>query len=202
MHLTKERRCRSVYRRKCVALLSVLFLLLTTVVSCKDQPSDDKTVTDHIIRQYLTALCEYDIKTMNQNSLSVIESYGDSKEINASCKVLAARISWQIEGISINGNAAIAQITLVRPQNFEVICTDALGDAMRQIEQNTERTPAQMLGASIKSRAEKTDAVQISVEIPMSKVADKWMIGKTHTIDGIISEIRTPTAAVYALIGQ
>ena len=139
---------------------------------------------------------------MNKNSLSVIESYGDSKAVNASCKVLAARISWQIENISINGNAAIAQITLVRPQNFEVICTDALSDAMRQIEQNAERTPAEILASAIKSRAEKTDAVQISVEIPMSKVANKWMISKTHTIDGIISEIRTPTSAVYSLIGQ
>ena len=188
-------------RRSTCVLLSVMLLLLT-VVSCKEQPSDDKTVTDQIIRQYLTALCEYDIKTMNKNSLSVIESYGDSKAVNASCKVLAARISWQIENISINGNAAIAQITLVRPQNFEVICTDALSDAMRQIEQNAERTPAEILASAIKSRAEKTDAVQISVEIPMSKVANKWMISKTHTIDGIISEIRTPTSAVYSLIGQ
>lgn len=189
-------------RRSTCALLSVMLLLLLTVVSCRDNPSDDKTMTDEMITQYLTALCEYDIKTMNQNSLSVIESYGDGKAVNASCKVLAARISWQIENISINGNAAIAQVTITRPKNFEVICTDALSDAMKQIEQNTERTPAEILAASIKTRAEKTDAVQISVEIPMSKVANKWMIGKTHTIDGIISEIRTPTAAVYSLIGQ
>lgn len=188
-------------RRSTCALLSVMLLLLT-VVSCKDTPSDDKTVTDEIITQYLTAMCEYDIPTMNRNCLSVIESYGDSKAVNDSCRVLAARISWQIEAISINGNAAIAQVTIVRPKNYEVICTDALDDAMQQIEQNTDRSPAEILAASIKTRAEETDAVQISVEIPMSKISNKWMIGKTHTIDGIISDIRTPTAAVYSLIGQ
>ncbi len=189
-------------RRSTCALLPVMLLLLLTVVSCKDTPSDDKAMTDEMITQYLTAMCEYDIKAMNKNSLSVIESYGDGKAVNASCKVLAERIEWQIENISIDGNAAIAQVTIVRPQDFEAICTDALGDAMQQIEQNTEHTPAEILAASIKTYAGKTDTIRISVEIPMSKVANKWMIGKTHIIDGIISEIRTPTAAVYSLIGQ
>ncbi len=189
-------------RRSTCVLLSVMLLLLMTVVSCGDNPSDDKTMTDEMITQYLTALCEYDIKTMNQNSLSAIESYGDSKAVNASCKVLAARIEWQIENISIDGNAAIAQVTIVRPQDFEAICTDALTDAMQQIEQSTEHTPTEFLAASIKTYAQKTDTIRISVEIPMSKVANKWMISKTHTIDGMISEIRTSTAAVYALIGQ
>lgn len=183
-----------------VGLLLVAALLAFCASGCGKSRSDDRTVTEKLMNDYMTALCAYNIKNMNRSSLTAFDQYGDSDAVIASCRELASHITWEIEDISISGNTAIAQVTLTQPIDYEAICSEALDEAMRQIGKSEEPRSAELLADAIRLAARKSDAVQTPVEIPLSKVDNQWRVAKTHAVDSILSNIRTSVAAVYAYL--
>lgn len=187
--------------RQWVALLTALTVMLLAV-SCGKKQSTDQTMTEALITEYMNGLCKYDISAMNKTRLSKLDAYGDGKDVNAACRLLASRIQWQSDAVSINGNSAIAQITVALPADFDGICRDALGDTLLKLEQGSEKTPAELLRDAMDSRAEKAEITDISMEISMNKIDNKWYIVQSNRVDGIISDIRTPVAAVYSMIDQ
>ena len=139
---------------------------------------------------------------MNKNSLSKWEVYADGDEVTTSCKLLASKIKWTTESINVSGNSAIAQVNLTPPADFNGICREALDDTMLQLEQDSDRLPAEVLNLSIKNYANRADKISITVEISMSKVNNQWYIAKSQDVTDLLSDIRTPVAAVYSVIGQ
>ena len=180
--------------------LAMLFCTLFGMTACKDKGNDDKLVTEKLITSYMEAFTDYDIGKMNKASLIKLETYEDSDDVNISCKQLAARTSWVIESINVSGNSAIAQVGVTTPQHFTDICREALDDAMLQIEQDSERLPAEILRLSIKNHSKRADTVSVTAEISLSKVNNKWYIAKSQDVTDMLSEIRTAVAAVYTVI--
>lgn len=192
---------RGRHLRQWVALLTALTVMLLAV-SCGKKQSTDQTMTEALITDYMNGLCKYDIAAMNKTCLSKLDAYGDSKDVNAACRLLTSKIKWQCDAVSINGNSAIAQVTVTLPTDFDGICRDALGDALLKLEQGSEKTPAELLRDAMGSRVEKAEVTDISVEISMNKIDNKWYIVQSNRVGGIISDVRTPVAAVYSMIGQ
>ena len=187
---------------KRIFALFMIVCIMSSMVSCGDDTTDDKNLTENLVKSYMQSFRDYNISKMNGSSLFKFESYNDSDEVDASCKLLASNVSWTIDGISVSGNSAIAQVTMTVPVDFEGICRDALDDAMLQIEQDSHRLPAEVINLSIKKFANKADKTSVSSEISMSKVNNKWYISKSQDVIEIISEIRAPVAAIYSVIGQ
>lgn len=183
------------------ALLAALCMMLAAV-SCSNDTVDDKDLTQSLVKSYMEAFCSYDISKMNKNSLSKLEAYSDSDEVNTSCKLLASKIKWTMESINISGNAAIAQISMTMPADFDGICRGALDDAMIQIEQDSDQLPAEIINSAIKQYAGRADTTSLTAEISLSKVNNKWYVAKSQDVTEIISDIRTPVAAVYHVIEQ
>lgn len=186
--------------RRFAALLTVCCLLLSAV-SCRSKPDDDKTMTQSVVKSYLDAFGGYQIPKMNQVSLTKLETYDDSNEINTSCKLLTSRTARTMESITVSGNSAIAQVSITMPRDFDGICREALDNAMLQMEQDTsERLPAEILNLSIKKYANQAEKVTVTAEISLSKVNNKWYIVKSQDIVDILSDIRTSVAAVYSVL--
>lgn len=183
------------------ALLAALCMVFVTA-SCRDNTVDDQDLTESLVKSYMEAFCSYDISKMNKNSLSKWEVYADGDEVTTSCKLLASKIKWTTESINVSGNSAIAQVNLTRPADFNGICREALDDTMLQLEQDSDRLLAEVLNLSIKNYANRADKISITVEISMSKVNNQWYIAKSQDVTDILSDIRTPVAAVYSVIGQ
>lgn len=183
------------------ALLAALCMVLVTA-ACSDNTVDDKDLTESLVKSYMESFCRYDIGGMNKNSLSKLESYADGDEVTTSCKLLASRVKWTTESINVSGNSAIAQVSVTLPADFDGICRAALDDAMLQMEQGSDRLPAEVLHLSIKNYANRAEKVALTAEISMSKVNNKWYVAKSQDITEILSDIRTPVAAVYSVIGQ
>lgn len=183
------------------ALLAALCMIFVTA-SCSDNTVDDKDLTESLVKSYMESFCSYDISNMNKNSLSKWETYPDGDEVVTSCKLLASKIKWSVESINVSGNSAIAQVSVTLPADWNSICQAALDDAMMQLEQDSDRLPAEVIHSAIKNYANKADKTAMTVEITMSKVNNKWYITKSQDVNEILSEIRTSVAAVYSVIGQ
>ena len=183
-----------------VALLTACCLLLMCV-SCGEKPDDDKDMTRSVVEQYLDAFGQYNIARMNQVSLTRFAAYDDSAEVNAACKLLTSRTTRTVEGITVSGNAAIAQISIAAPEDYQTICREALDSAMLQIEQDTsEKPPAEILRLSIKKTVGQADRIPSTAEITLSKVNNKWYIVRSQDIADLMSEIRTAVVSVYTVI--
>ena len=105
------------------------------------------------------------------------------------------------KGITVSGNAAIAQISIAAPADYQTICREALDSAMLQIEQDTsEKPPAEILRLSIKKTVGQADRIPSTAEITLSKVNNKWYIVRSQDIADLMSEIRTAVVSVYTVI--
>lgn len=200
-HCKKSGRRVSVCAARLAAMLTAWCLVFLTA-SCRSDTADDKNMTENLVKSYMESFCGYDIGKMNKSSLLKLETYSDGDEVNTSCKLLASKVKWTIESINVSGNSAIAQVSLSLPADFESICQQALDDAMLQIEQDSDRLPAEIINLAIKKYAGNADQTSMTAEISMSKVNNQWYIAKSQDVTEIISDIRTPVAAVYSVIGQ
>lgn len=181
-------------------LMSAVMIFAAT--ACQDNVEDDKTMTDSLIENYMDALCKFDIAEINKNSLGNINEYSDSSGVKSACKLIAGSIKWEITNININGSTAIAQIKIYMPSDIGDICQSALNDAMLQTENGSDSTPDELLRSAVKSRLADTEMEVINSEVSMSKIGNKWYISKSPDTAAIISDIRTPVAAVYSILEQ
>jgi hypothetical protein len=186
---------------KAAAMLMSAALILV-VCSCHKEESDDSSMTDTLLKNYMNALCEFDISAMNESNLGTIEDYSDSDSVKSACKILAGKISWSADNVNINGNTAVVQLNITLPNDIEGICRAAFDNAMIQLEQETDKTPDELIRTQLKKYADAADTRQISAEISMCKVDNKWFINQSTDTATIISEIRTPAAAIYSMITQ
>ena len=185
---------------KAAALLVILMLTLGCA-GCGEDKSDDSTMTQSLLNSYMNSLCDYNITDMNKCCMAKLDSYNDSEEAVKACRSLAGRIEWQSENISIDGNSAIAQVRLTLPADFSEICDLALSDTIKSLDAGSESDPARLLTSAIKKRAGKAETVGFSVEVSMTKVDNKWYIVKSLGVNRVLSDIRTPVASVYSMIG-
>lgn len=190
--------------RHLIKITSILIsaVLIFAMSACHKDESDDNTMTNTLLNDYMNSLCDFDINAMNKNNLSQIEDYSDSDGTKSACKVLAKKINWSIESVNINGSTAIAQVAITLPDDIEGICSSALSDAMMQLEQGSDKTTYELIQTQIEKYADSADTREISAEISMSKVGNKWFISQSLDTTSIISDIRTPVAAVYSIIEQ
>lgn len=195
-----QRISNSIFVKVPVIFIVVSMILVTC--SCRRNESDDSSMTDSILKGYMNSLCSFNIDAMNENNLSKISEYSDSEGIKASCKVIAEKINWSVENVNINGSTAIAQVKITVPNDIEGICSAALNDAMMQMEQNTDKTFDALIRDAIKKYADSAETQEISAEVSMSKVGNKWYISQSTDTAAIISDIRTPVAAIYSIAGQ
>lgn len=203
-HTLHCKMCKNNTSHSAVRLLGLFMTLcvIMSAASCHNDTEDDSNLTENLVKSYMQSFCNYDISKMNGSSLLKFPSYDDSDDVNACCKLLASKVSWTIESINVSGNSAIAQVNVTMPNDFDGICKDALNDAMLQIEQDSHRLPAEVINLAIKKFANKADKTSITAEISISKVNNKWYIAKSQDVTEIISEIRTPVAAIYSIIEQ
>lgn len=189
-----------------MAALTVLLALLTVqtaaLSACGESKSDDSALTGKLIDSYMESLRDYNFAGMNQCCMANIDSYTDCEEAVRACQSLAGRIEWRTENISIHGNSAIAQVELTLPADFGEICDLALGDLMKSIDAGSEGNPAELLASAIRKRAAKAESTQLSVEISMTKVGNRWYIVQSIGANRVLSDIRTPVAYAYSVIGM
>lgn len=177
-------------------------MVIFGAASCQENEADDNTMTETLIQDYMDAICKFDIAGINKNSLGKIDEYSDSSGVEASCKLIAGSVKWEITNININGSTAIAQIKIHVPANISDICQNALSDAMMQIEHDSDSTPDELLRNAIKNNLADTEIDVINSEVSMSKIGNKWYISKSPDTATIISDIRTPVAAIYSMLEQ
>ncbi len=187
--------------KKITALIVALMMVLACA-ACGEDKSDDSSMTESLLESYMDSLCDYNIGGMNKCCMGKLDGFDDSPEAVKACQSLADRIEWECETISIDGNSAIAQIKITLPADFQAICSAALGDAIDTLDRKKEGSPADTLAAAIKKRAVKAKTVEISADVSMTKVNNKWYIIKSLGVNRIISDIRTATVAAFAVIGQ
>ena len=186
---------------RAVALLVALIMLITCA-ACGEDKSDDSSMTEELLNSYMNSFCDYNIAGMNKCSMAKLDTYDDGEETVKACRSLAGRIEWQCENISIDGKSAIAQIRITLPDDFNGICSAALSDAVTSLDRNVEGNPEEILSAAVKKRAEKAETTDISAEVCMTKVNNKWYIVKSLGVNRVVSDIRTSAAAVFAAIGS
>lgn len=177
-------------------------MMIFSAAACQEQEADDNTMTDTLIQNHMDALCKFDIEGINKNSLGKIEKYSDSSEVESACKLIAGSVKWEITNISINGSTAIAQIKIHTPSDISDICQVSLSDAMIQMERGSDATPDELLRSALKTHLESADTEPINSEVSMSKIGNKWYISKSPDAAAIISDIRTPVAAIYSILEQ
>ena len=185
-----------------VVSLIVALLMMVALPACQEDRSDDSTLTQSLLNSYMKALCDYNISSMNKCCMAKREPFDDSEAEEKSCRSIASLIEWESENISIDGNSAIAQVRITLPEDIESICSAALSDTVKSLDEGSEEDCAQLLTSAIKKRAGKAKTATLSAEVSMTKVDNKWYIVKSLGINRILSDIRTPVAAVFALIGR
>lgn len=185
-----------------ITAVFIAIALVLLMTSCNNDESDDNTMTDTLLKKYMNSLCNFDISAMNENNLYKIDEYPDSDNVKSVCKIIAQKISWSVENININGSTAIAQVKITLPTDVEAICNSSLNDAMMQIEQGTEASSDELIRTEIKNYLNSAETHEISAEVSMSKVGNKWFISQSPDTASIISDIRTPVAAIYSIIEQ
>lgn len=186
-------------------VLKMLCCLMTaavvlTMVSCKGGGKDDNTMTNEIIQKHFAALTSYDVKAFNENSLCRFDELGDNDSIKAACKQAAAKCSWELEGISINGNTAVAQLDIDIPVNIDEVCKNALDDVMLQLDSTSGSSPNSMLNNALKKRLSELKTERTAIEVTMNKVNNKWYIAEDYEAIEIMSDIRTAVAAVHSYL--
>ena len=188
------------------AALYVAFLIwmlpVLVFVSCGESKSDDSSMTESLLHSYMECFCDYNIAGMNKYSMAKLDVYDDSKEAVRACGTLAGRIGWECGNISIHGNSAIAQVRLRLPADFKGICDLALSDLMKTVDGRSDGDPAVLLLSAIRKRAAQAEQTELSVEISMTKVNNKWYIVQSLGINHIISDLRTPVAYAFSVIGR
>ena len=83
---------------------------------------------------------------------------------------------------------------------MEAICGSALNDAVAKLDGGSDDSWTDLLVSAIRKRAGKAKTEEISVEIHMTKVDNKWYIVKSLGVNHIVSDIRTSVAAVVSII--
>lgn len=185
-----------------ITAVFITMALIFLMNSCHNNESDDNTMTDTLLKNYMNSLCDFDISAMNENNLYKTDQYPDSESVKSACKIIAQKISWSVDNININGSTAIAQVKIILPNDVESICNSALNNSMMQIEQGSDKTPDELIRTEIKNYTDNAETREISAEISMSKVGNKWFISQSPDTASIISDIRTPVAAIYSIIEQ
>ena len=186
---------------RAIALLMTLFAALFSV-SCGEKKSEDEAMTEALIRSYMDSLCDYNISGMNKCCMGGVASYGDGKQVVRACRSVASRIEWETESVTVNGSSAVARIKISVPADVAGICSAALDDAVGSFDAEPESNPYELLAAAVKKRAGKAELKELSAEVTMTKVANKWYIIKSSDVTGILSEIRTPVAAVFDVLAN
>lgn len=174
---------------------------MAALPSCGDDNSDD-TLTENLVSSYMDAVCDFNIPGMNKCRMTRIDASADSSQATASCVRLASLITWECEGISINGSSAVASIKMTVPVSYEKICFAALGDAMDSLGKNPDQKPSDALDSAIRSRGSRSDRILVTKDIRLSKVGDKWYVASSPDIDDIIFDIRSQVSAVYSVISR
>ena len=139
--------------------------------SCGESKSDDSSMTEELLNSYMKGLCNY-----------------------------KSQIEWKSDNISIDGNSAIAQVSITMPLDIDSICGDALNDTVSILEGNPDDNPSDLLVSAIKKRAGRAETTVISAEIAMTKVENKWYIVKSLGVNRIVSDIRTPVVRVFSYV--
>ena len=191
--------------RRTAALTAAFLMMLLPMLacsSCGESKSDDSSLTESLLHTYMECFCDYNIAGMNKCSMGKLDAYDDCEEAVMACGTLAGRIKWEGDNISIHGNSAIAQVKLTLPADFGEICDLALSDVMKTVDGGSERDPAELLASAIRKRAGNAGYTQLSVEVSMTKVNNKWYIVQSLGINHVISDIRTPVASAYSMIGR
>ena len=191
---------KRVYSR--VFCVVVVLLMTVTCSSCGESVSSDSSMTQSLIDSYMNSFCDYNISGMNKCCMANRDPYGDSEAAVKACRSLAQRIKWEKLNISIDGNSAIAQIRILFPEDMEEICRLALNDTIKALDSGSDDNCSELLVSMIKKRAVKAKKQELSVEIHMTKVDNKWYIVKSLGVNRILSEIRTSVAAVYSMIEE
>jgi hypothetical protein len=191
--------------RRSAALSAAFLMLLLPVLactSCGESKSDDSSLTESLLHSYMECFCDYNIAGMNKCSMGKLDSYDDCEQAVRACGMLAGRIKWEGDNIGIHGNSAIAQVKLTLPADFREICDLALSDVMKDVDGGSDGDPAEMLASAIKKRAGKAETAELSVEVSMTKVNNKWYIVQSLGINHVLSDIRTSVACAYSMIGR
>lgn len=187
-----------------VRTVSALFIALIMLfcVSCGESGSDDSAMTKALLDSYMTALCDYDLSGMNQCCMAGLEPYGDGEAAVKSCRSIAGRMDWESESIVISGSSATARLRMTAPADIPGICASALDDAVKSLDEDPDADPAELLASGIRKRAGKADVTAFSAEVTMAKVGNQWFIVRSPDVNRLLSEIRTPVAAAFAILGK
>lgn len=168
--------------------------------SCGESKSDDSSMTEELLNSYMKGLCNYNIGAMNKCCMAKRDVYDDGEAALKACKSLSSQIEWKSDNISIDGNSAIAQVSITMPVDIDSICGDALNDTVSILEGNPDDNPSDLLVSAIKKRAGRAETTVISAEIAMTKVENKWYIVKSLGVNRIVSDIRTPVVRVFSYV--
>ena len=187
--------------KRIVSLVMAVILTLFCT-ACGESKSDDSAMTEELLNSYMKALCNYNIGAMNKCCMAKREAFDDGDEAIKACRHIASLIEWKNDNISIDGNSAIAQVSITMTDEIEAVCVAALDDTVRILDEGAEDNPGDLLASAIKKRAAKAKTVTVSAEIAMTKVDNKWYIVKSLGVNRIISNIRTPVIAAFSLINE
>ena len=157
-------------------------------------------MTEELLNSYMKGLCNYNIGAMNKCCMAKRDVYDDGESALKACKSLSSQIEWKSDNISIDGNSAIAQVSITMPLDIDSICGDALNDTVSILEGNPDDNPSDLLVSAIKKRAGRAETTVISAEIAMTKVENKWYIVKSLGVNRIVSDIRTPVVRVFSYV--
>ncbi len=178
-----------------------VLLMAFTCSSCGDSVSSDSTMTESLLNSYMKSFCDYNIGGMNRCCMANLDTFEDSDAIMKSCRSIAQRVEWENLNVSIDGNSAIAQVRIILPADLEGLCRLALNDTVKALDGGSDADFSASLASAIKKRAGQAPTQEMSVEIHMTKVDNKWYIVKSLGVNRMISEIRTSVVAVFSIIG-
>ena len=162
-----------------------VLLMAFTCSSCGNSVSSDSTMTESLLNSYMKSFCDYNIGGMNRCCMANLDTFEDSDAIVKACRSIAQRVEWENLNVSIDGNSAIAQVRIILPE----------------LDGGSDADFSASLASAIKKRAGQAPTQEMSVEIHMTKVDNKWYIVKSLGVNRMISEIRTSVVAVFSIIG-
>ena len=157
-------------------------------------------MTESLIESYMKAFRDFNISDINKCCLADRDIYDDSKDVVKACRAISNRTEWEILDISIDGSSAIAQLRLTIPSDTDTICGSALNDAVKALDSGSDDSYADLLISAIRKRAASAKTEEISVEINMTKVENKWYIVKSLGVNRKLSDIRTSVTAVFSML--